>query len=332
MTQSSIIVQVDDRIRLMAALLSMTTWPFQEQDRQPHDVHAHAKATRLYLKDAEEHPAVLTMQELMEAGRSLDELFCYGTCLTWPNVRARGTDAPEWAPREWSAQIRDFTYSTRIRDLWERDKAAWDAAEEQVRRALSGGDPSAFLARFFGPTDVELVFQPNLAFPTDRALVLQRPDEVICVCPPRIAWGHNPPWPFDDDPANTYADAMLKYAAVFLREYLARHPRETAAIQSAKLPVPNTFRARHPEWLDRFAVLFTNGLAAIFLEETFGEKEAASFVLMAHKEHGFEVLESVVDVLRRFLEGHKQGKYEEFADYMPVFPRTLNIAVSMRNV
>src|SRR5574341_1821956 len=100
MSNSHITVYVDGRLRLLAALLSLTTWPFQEQDERKHDVHPHAKATRQHLASFEEHAAVQSMQDLLESGRTLDEIFSYVVCLNWPNLRARAAAVPEWAHRQ----------------------------------------------------------------------------------------------------------------------------------------------------------------------------------------------------------------------------------------
>ena len=332
MSERPITVQIDNRIRLMSSILAMTTWPIEEQAYHPHGIHAHAKATRAYLAQAEDHPAVHTMQELKETGLSLDEIFGYTACLNWPGLRARGATLPKWAPKGWSAQMRDFMHSNRVRDLWEQDEQAWKEAEEQANRALAKGDPHGLLARFFGPLDLELAFQPNLCFPTNETLGFKHGKKLVCICPPRVAWGNNPPWPYDDDPPATYAETISSYAKVLLAEYLKKHPKETEQAKSGDLPVPNAFRARYPEWFDQFAVIFVSGVTAIFLEDTFGKPEADAYIVIAHKAHGFKVLPTVVDVLNRYLEGHSEGKYSAFAEYMPVFSKTLRIAERIKRI
>lgn len=332
MSDCPITIQVDNRIRLLSTILAATTWPVEEQARHPHGVHAHAKATRVHVVKAEDHAAVQTMQELKERGLSLDDIFSYATCLNWPGLRARGTDLPDWAPKEWSAQIRDFMHSHRIRELWEQDEQTWEDAEAQAGRALAKGEPRELLERFFGPLELELAFQPNLCFPTNETLGFHAEKKIVCVCPPRVAWGNNPPWPYDDDPAATYAEAIGTYAKVILKEYLEQHPKETEQAKSGQLPVPNTFRARYPEWFDQFAVIFVSGVTAIFLEEAFGKAESGAYIVMAHKAHGFKILPTAIDVLQRYLVGQAEGKYGEFADYMPTFSKTLRVAERVKHL
>lgn len=331
MSESPVTVQIDDRIRLLSAVLAMTTWPEQEQDRYPHGVHAHAKATREYLAEDEYHPAVLAMQELMESGLSLDAIFSYAACLNWPGLRARG-GVPEWAPRQWAAQLRDFMHRTRLRDFWEQEASVWEQAAEQARRALTGGDPLGLLSRFFGPLNAGMVFQPNLCYPSSQAIGFRWGKRLVAICPPRVAWGNNPPWPYDDAPAETYQEAFGVYTRVLLHEHLEQHPEETEQARRVKLPVPNTFRALYPEWFDQFAVLFISGVTALFLEQTFGKPEADAYIMMAHKAHRFEVLPSVVEVLRRYLEDQARGKYSVFAEYMPTFCTGLRVTEKLKKL
>lgn len=321
----SIVVQVDDRVRLLAAALAMTNWPEQEQERQPHGVHAHAKATRKHLADFANHQAVRTMQELLDAGQTPETLLGFAACLNWPGLRARG-DLPEWTPREWPAQLRDLYRAGRLTNFWEDEAVVWEQAISQAQKALAGADILDLQEQFFGPLNVKLVFHPNLCYPTDQEIGFRREDELYCVVPPRIAWGTNPPWPYDDDPAWAYAVTFSKYTELLLREYIQSHPTPFEFARSSQLPVPESFQQRHPDWFDQFAVIFVGGATAIFLERALGQSEAESFILMQHKAHGFTILPSAVSVLQRYLAEQQAGKFGEFADYVPAFRDSLRIA------
>jgi hypothetical protein len=331
MSDSPISVRIDDRIRLLSAILAMTTWPEQEQDRQPHGVHAHARMTRAHLTEDEYHPAVLSMQELLEAGLALDTIFSFAACLNWPGLRARG-GVPEWASKEWPAQVRDFMHRTRLRNLWEEETSTWNHAAEQAARALKDCQPLDLLGKFFGTSQVKLVFQPNLCYPTDRSVGFRRDKSVVAISPPRIAWGNNPPWPYDDDAAATCQDAFRAFTRVLLREYLAKHPEPIEQARRIKLPIPNVFRAQNPDWLDQFAVIFISGATAIFLEQTFGEGEAKSYVMMTHKAHNFKVLPSVIEVLRHYLSEQERGKYDSFAEFIPTFCKGLRVTEQLKRL
>jgi hypothetical protein len=331
MSDSPITVRVDDRIRLLSAVLAMTTWPEQEQDRQPHGVHAHARMTRAHLTEDEYHPAVLSMQELLEASLPLDTIFSFASYLNWPGVRARG-GVPKWASKEWPAQIRDFLHRTRLRNLWEEETGIWNRAVEESGKALADCNPLDLLSKFFGPLPVELVFQPNLCYPTDQSVGFRWDKSIVAISPPRIAWGNNPPWPYDDDIPATCQDAFGVYARVLLREYLKGHPEPVEQAQRIRLPVPNVFRAQNPDWNDQFSVIFISGATAIFLEQTFGEAESKAYVMMTHKAHNFTVLPSVINVLRHYLAEHERGKYGSFAEFIPTFCKGLRVTEQLKKL
>lgn len=331
MAGSNITVRVDDRVRTLATLLALTTWPEEEQAYKPHGVHAHAKAIRGALSQLEGHPAVIRMQELIESGRRLDEIFSYTNALSWPGMRARSADLPSWAPEDWSSNLREFVNANRVRDLWERDKSAWTQAEDQARTALAtGGDPSLLLGQFFGRESLEFIFQPNLCFPSADTVGFRTGKALTCICPPPVAWGNNPPWPYDDNPAETYREAFITYARLLLREFFVSHPEAAELARQGRLPVPNAFLARYPDWFDQFSVIITTGLTALALRQFYGEQEEAAYVVMSHKAHGFQILPAVVDVLRYYLEGQAAGKYVNFADYLPSFFSSLRVAEKIK--
>lgn len=327
MAGTVITVRVDDRVRALATLLALTTWPEQEQAYKPHGVHAHARTVRNTLGHLENHPAVIRMQEMLESGLALDDIFSYVNALSWPGMRAKAADLPAWAPEDWSSELREFINANRVRDVWEHDKSAWVQAEEQARTALTtGGDPTDLLGRIFGPQSLEFYFQPNLCYPTAETVGFRSGKGLMCICPPPVAWGNNPPWPYDDNPAETYRDAFSTYARVLLREFLAAHPETAEVVRRSKLPVPNTFLARYPDWFDQFSVLFTSGLTALALRQYYNPQEEAAYVVMAHKAHGFQILPAVVDVLRHYLDEQAAGKYADFGEYLPAFFNTLRVA------
>jgi hypothetical protein len=327
MSAGVITVRVDDRVRALATLLALTTWPEQEQAYKPHGIHAHAKAVRAALGHLENHPAAIKMQEMLESGLTLDDVFSYVNALSWPGMRAKAADLPAWAPEDWSGELRDFVNANRVRDVWEHDRTAWVQAEDQARAALAtGGDPADLLGRFFGAQSLDFTFQPNLCYPTAETIGFRSDKGLTCICPPPVAWGNNPPWPYDDNPPETYREAFSTYARILLREFFAAQPDAADVVRRSKLPVPNTFLARYPDWFDQFSVLLVSGLTALALRQSYNEQEEAAYILMSHKAHGFQILPAVVDVLRHYLAERETGKYADFAAYLPAFFASLKVA------
>jgi hypothetical protein len=318
-----ITVRIDDRVRLLAAILSLTDWPQREQADKPHGVHAHARATQRFLADFADHPAVHSTQDLLNAGYALELLLGFAAYLNWPELDVPGA-RPEWAPHWWPSQIRDFYWASGLQVFWGKETPVWEQAIREAEHAFPASlDMLGLLEEFFGPRNVHLVFHPNLCYPTDRPIGFQRNNELVCVAPPPIAWGDNPPWPYDDDPAWACATAFGTYARTLLKAYLKAHPRETERARSGHLPVPEDFRKQHPDWFDQFALIFVDGVTAVFLGSTLGKAEADAFILMEHKAHVFAILPAAVGALQTYLADHKAGRYGEFADFLPTFHESL---------
>lgn len=316
MSQPPISVVVDDRIRLMAAILTITDWSEREQAEKPHGTHAHAKATQQALASLSGHPAVITMQDSLNQGYSLNTIFSYVTCLSWPGLAVEG-DIPDWSTASWASQLGDFWAVSPLNDLWERDRRDWDDAAAQATRALLRGDPSAFLARLFGTFHLDLSFQPNLVLPSSRTICFKWDKQLVCICPPRIAWGNNPPWPYDDDPTATYSEALNAYVRILLKFYFTEFADEASIFQSEQLPVSEQFRQKYPGWFDQIATLLGSGATAIFLEEVFGEREAASYIVMQSRAHGLKILPDIVAGLKAYFSGIEAGQYRQLVEYLP---------------
>lgn len=330
MSQERLIsIQIDDRIRLLSAILSLTDWPQREQAEKPHGVHTHAKATQRFLADSADHVVIQSTQDLLNSGHTPEHVLGFAAYLNWPGLRAPG-ELPEWTPDRWTAQMRDFHRAGRLPDLWEDEAPAWNQAITEAEKVFPADlDMLDLLSKFFGKRDESLTFQPNLCYPTDHVIGFRRDDELYCVAPPRLAWGDNSPWPYDDDPAWAYAVAFGVYARLLLREYLGSHPGEVEFAKNARLPLPEDFRQRNPDWFDQFAVIFVGAATAIFLSETLGKADSDAFILMEHKAQGFDILPSAVTVLQTYLKERQDGRFKEFADFLPMFRDSLHISERM---
>jgi hypothetical protein len=327
MSDQRVIVRVDDRVRLMSALLAMTDWPEREQQLMPHGVHLHAKNTRKHLTQfVSDNAAIQTTRQLLDGGRPLEDLFAFSQVLSWPSLRAKRTDSPDWVPDGWSAEIRNFYIAGKLANFWKEESDVWDAAVSELETIFEQGDVIEFLTPYLGEIDRTPVFLPNFSYPTAEAVAFAKGNEIFCIAPPQLATGTNPPWPYKDDPGWVYRTAFEGFGRVLLMEYLNRHPDATADLQEGKLPLPEAFVQANPGWRDQFAKIFVGAATAIFLEETFGEPESKAYIMMEHKSQGFDILPSAVSVLRRYLNEREEGKFNELADYLPVFRNSLRVA------
>ncbi len=324
MSAQPVLVTVDNRARLLSAVLSVTDWPAREQARKRHRAHVHARTTAKWVQHLAKHPAAHSLQTLLERNTPLEAVYSYALRLSWPELRQE-TVLP-WSPPYWDEQLDDFYHQAELETLWDEEEEAWARAQEETQRAIAGVDFRRFLQPFFGAVSERFVLMPNISYPSDTEVGVRLDGTLFCLIPPRIAWGDNEPWPFDDDPAHIVRGALAQYAHLLVTAYLRLNAAAIAPTTTTPLPVSDAFRHTYPTWSDQFTALFVGGAVALFLEETFGPQEARAYVLMEKRTNGLDILPSVVSVLKRYLDERDEGRYGQLVDYLPAFGKHLRVA------
>lgn len=317
-------VRLDNRIRLMSAVLAATDWPQKSQERQPHGTHAHSRATRKRLEPFKHHPAAQGLQGLIDQGAPLEAIFTFALHLTWPNLDI--ADAPRWVPPGWNEWLRDFYRATELEKWWKEEEMAWQNSVRESQHMFKGVAFKPFFKPFIGDISEALIFIPNISFPTDQEIGVRLPGELICIAPPRLAWGDSPPWPFDEDPAHIYRSALSQYGRMLIMHFIRTHAEIIAPITETPLPVSDQFKSRYPTWQEQFTNLFVAAICALYLEGHVSKAEANAYVLMERKTQGMAALPGMISVMRRYLKEYESGRYSGLIDFMPVFPKQLRVA------
>jgi hypothetical protein len=327
MISQALKVHIDNRARLMSAVLSATTWPQTEQMRRRHRAHVHARNTARRVQGFDGHPAVDTLQTLLDHGTPLEAIYTYALNLSWPDFKLK--HALPWAPLHWNEQLGDFFVKTDLASWWAEEEHIWRLAQEQTFKTVIQADIYAFFRPFVGEIAEQLVLMPNVSYPSDSEIGVRVDGELYCIAPPRIAWGDNEPWPFDEDAAHLFRGALKEYARLLMVSYLRQNAAEVAPVAGKPLPIGDTFRQHYPTWGDQFTQLFVTGAVAVFLEQALSEREAKAYILMENRLHGLAILPGVVSVLKRYISEYNEGRYERFAEFLPNFPRHLRVAKSI---
>jgi hypothetical protein len=330
MSEKTIQVVIDDRVRLMSAVLAATTWPDKAQEVKMHRPHAHARNTTKRVVEYNHHPAVAEAQALLDKHAPLEALYTYLLKLTWPDLN--DVQSPPWVPDQWNYHLRDFYEVTQLAEWWQEEHDEWVKAQQGSETLLQKVDFYEFLKPFVGEVVEQLVFMPNISYPSERSVGMRVGGKLVCIVPPRIAWGDNPPWPFDEDPAHLYQHALSAYARLLMLTYLRQHAQEVAPVAQKPLVVSQAFKDVHPTWGDQFTELFAASAVALFLETSVSKQEAQAYVLMQNKARGLKVLPGAVHVLRRYLHEQADGKYQTFIHYLPSFPSHLRVAKSISSL
>jgi hypothetical protein len=322
--QQDVTVRLDDRIRLMSAVMAATDWPEKAQERQPHGTHAHSRATRKFLDAFKSHEAVQGMQSLLNQGAPLEAMFTFAVQLSWPSLEI--AELPRWVPPNWNVHLRDFYEKTNLAKWWKDEEVVWKNSTTESDKIFKGISFKPFLKPFLGDIPEKLVFIPNISFPTDQEVGVRHNQELWCIAPPRLAWGDSPPWPFDEDPGHVYRAALGQYGRILMLAYLRANADKIASVTETPLPVSDQFRARYPTWQEQFTNLFVAASCALYLEKTISKAEANAYVLMERKTNGMVILPGMVSVLRRYQNEVETGRYKNLLDFLPVFPKQLRVA------
>ncbi|MBI5667077.1 MAG: DUF4932 domain-containing protein [Chloroflexi bacterium] len=322
--QQDVTVRLDDRIRLMSAVLALTDWPARSQAEQPHGTHAHSRLTRKVLEPYREHPAVQGLQSLLNLGAPFEAVYTFALQLSWPDLTIE--KLPVWVPPRWNDHLRDFYQKTNLAQFWHDEDGAWRASVFEAQKMFKPVAFKPFLQPFLGDVVESLVFMPNISFPTDREVGIRLDSELVCIAPPRLAWGDSPPWPFDEDPAHIYRAALTQYGRLLILSFLRENAAALASVAEAPLPVSDQFRAQYPTWQEQFTNLFVSAAVAMFLEQHVSKAEAKAYLLMERKTKGMHVLPGMMSVLQRYLKERANGRYHTLLDFMPIFPKQLRIA------
>ncbi len=320
-------VKLDDRIRLMSAVLAATDWPDKSQERQPHGTHAHSRATRKFLEPFKQHEAVKGMQGLLNQGAPLEAIFTLATQLSWPAMEI--SELPRWVPAHWNEQLRDFYTASNLAKWWKDEDAFWQASLKESQEMFKGVAFKPFLKPFLGDIAENLVFVPNISYPTEMEVAVRHNGDLICIAPPRLAWGDSPPWPFDEDPGYIYRSALSQYGRLLMLAYLRENAEKVAPVAETPLPVSDQFKAHFPTWQEQFTNLFVAAASALYLETKVSKAESNGYVLMERKTKGMVILPGMVSVMRRYLSEYKNGRYTNLVDFLPVFPKQLRVAAKI---
>jgi hypothetical protein len=324
---SDVQVKLDDRIRLMSAVLAATTYPEKAQKLKPHGTHVHARATRKYLGQHKAHPAVTATQTLLDQNTPIEALFALVTLMRWPDLTI--TALPPWAPPDYNKHLQDFVQKADLIDFWQRNDELWSKALKQAQNAFQDVKLKPFFEQFVGPISETLTFVPTISYPTDYDVGFKMGGLLTAIAPPPLAWGDSPPWPYDEATMITqsYRAAINVFGRELLKAYLRAHIDVMKTIVTNELPVSDQFKAQHPTWEDQFTTLFISAAVAMYLEDYVDEKEYRSFILMERKVRGMSVLPGMVSVLRRFLqEKDNSDKYSTLIEFLPILPRQLRVA------
>ena len=198
---ASLTITIDERLRLVTAVLAASNWPPEEQAQLTHAVHAQAKLVRQFVQPFASHPAVNGANEALLNGVSLTDLFSAALRCTWPGFTPMAELPRVLKISEWVQSLADFARQTSIVTLlWAAHTAVWQEAQSALQTIFPDDRLLAALRQLGAGRETAVLLMPNLVFPALTPVVATAHDTLALLLPPPKAVGESPPWPFDEDP------------------------------------------------------------------------------------------------------------------------------------
>jgi hypothetical protein len=194
---STLTISIDERLRLVTAVLAASDWPEEEQKQLPHAVHSQAKQVRQFVQPFRTHPAVKGINEALLNGVELEELFSAALRSTWPDFTPTSELPHLLKINEWVQSLADFTSETSIMTLfWAKHTAVWQNAQSALEKIFTGDRLLTSLAQLRdGEIETAVTLMPNLVYPALTPGLATADDALTLLLPPPKAVCESPPWP-----------------------------------------------------------------------------------------------------------------------------------------
>lgn len=280
---SKVIVQLDNRVRFMAAVLAVSQWPAMEQNEQPHAVHTQSKISRQFMSAFANDPVVETVNRTLGDGGSVSELFTAAVCCEWPSFTVQETLPARFADQKFSQQLAACAKSAAPAEkLWPDHTAVWQEAADELTEIFKDSPLPSFLERLTGETlHKDIVVVPTLTYPMLNSVICETAKQLFVILPPPKAWGESPPWPFRDGV-------------------------EWALSESCRALLHHLMGDVVSDQLE----LLKHAAATLFLEESLTEVESMSYLVRAKRQYQLPQLPVFVEQLRACLEDEEQTVYD----------------------
>ena len=285
---SELNVVIDERVRLVTAVLAASHWPEMEQAQTTHAVHPHSKQVKQWVRPFQNHRAVQRVNDSFGANVGVDSLFTAVLRCGWSDKI--NITAPPAGAQDWIKSLADFAVQSKMLDFWADHAQPWDEARTGLDVIFSRSQIISFLGQLLGQTVAKNVaVMPTVTYPMLNPVLAETDDTVFFILPPAKAWGESPPWPHGEDPGWVIAQTCWHLANHFLADTLG----ELDEINQA---------------------LLLHAAVTLCLEADFDEAEAMAYLVRSKKEHNLPRLPRVVEQLRDYLNGNGRSLVSVISD------------------
>lgn len=276
-SESAVQVKIDDRARLLMAVLAAGHWPDMEQVQAPHAVHPHTKQVRRHVQGLAHHPAVIGLNQALAESIPMSDLFSAAIRCRWPDFEQLDTLPALLAGAGWVNDLADFRRVSTMESFWSKHESSWEESRSELEAVFQGRRLISFLERVTERSEKRpVLLMPSIVYPMLRPILADSSSELLMILPPAKAWGESPPWPFGEDPAWVIAQTCRYLIPHFTRDMLSQLDETRQA-------------------------LLQHAVVTVCLEREFDEAEAMAYMVRIRKEEALPQLSMAVESVREFL-------------------------------
>ena len=219
-------------------------------------------------------------------------------------------------------QLSDFFETSKISEFWLEHHIWWKEAVQQCSEIVSSWRIYQWLSDFYREAGGDLLLVPNLTDPpSDCFGPTRRSCKYAIIGPPSV--------PIDVEASDSDHEYGRKaqylvnvtfheFSHGFVKKYLDGKPEviERTEHLTKRNKLKGWFHSAYPVWRVQFEEIFIRASTALFLAQRRGESEAEKFLEKQKEQHGIYVIDEFYDRLWDYVEGKRDGKYTDLAEYL----------------
>ena len=315
-------VKIDDRIRLVSAVLLLTK--FANENARGWKAHTIRTLTLKHLEGHRNHPCVHVSSKLAES-EWMSTFYSFAVCLREAEDHLKlPEDDTSILPAsvddgEYLNLLNDFSEEARLRDLWDRTADLWETVREECEAVLRDWELWDFLHLLFGHNSWKLAFIPNPADPPSFGFGPSAEGiSYAIVGPPcirkwcgRVSYGKRPGYvahmAFHEFSHAIWGGIRKKEAWIV----------ETLRPLSERMDLKDWFSEMYSDWGLQLDELFIRAATTLYVGQQGSKGREIRLLKKDAKRFGIDPVLSIHNALEVFIEQKNQEPTTTLEDYLP---------------
>lgn len=313
-------VIIDDRVRLMNAVLLLTEFVNENANWKPHDLKV---AALDHLKPYTNHPCIAATRTLAES-HWMDSFYGYAIRLiredgifTPPSGSSFLLDDPD--DTTYARLLNDFLADSQLVTFWSDTRDMWEKAIGECKTILEECGFSQFIYEMFDEIP-PIVIVPN---PADPSTFGFGPSDgrigYAIIGPPAVAKDSSVQVKYSQQP--DYVAQMAFHECIHTLWGAVRHNEgwivDHLQPLAKRMELKDWFPERYPDWASQLDELFIRAATTLFMSRLTGEEYELAELKQDAEQFGIEPVLDFYHALKEFLHLKAEDKGRTFQSFLP---------------